>query len=367
MDVLGRTLRELKVGEPVTFRNLTVFPLFGPAAADPGYMVLDDAVSAGHVRITEVNQNGSVPELKLVNDLSTSVLVLDGEELVGAKQNRVANLTILAPPQKAIKIPVSCVEEGRWHHTSPQFAVAQTVALAGVRVRKARDVSRSLKATRGYSRSSNQGALWQGIAKRIDRLNVSSDTYAMDDIFAVYDERIQEFCEALQPAEGQVGACFAIAGKIVGLELFDAPTTFAKLLPKLVRSYALDALEVASAPMAVSTVRATGFIQDALMAKREVFPAIGEGEDLRFVDDRITGGALLVRGRVVHAAIFDPKAEDLVGSGGLAPSSAARSRGRVLSSTTYWPDEEYEEDYEDEEDWENGDEDEEEAEDLFMR
>ena len=41
------------------------------------------------------------------------VLLLDGDEPVGAKQNRVLNLTILAPPMAEIRIPVVCIEQAR--------------------------------------------------------------------------------------------------------------------------------------------------------------------------------------------------------------------------------------------------------------
>jgi hypothetical protein len=48
------------------------------------------------------------------------------------------------------------------------------------------------------------------------------------------------FAAALQPVERQAGAVFAINGFIVGLDLFDAPATWRKLLPELVQSYGLE-------------------------------------------------------------------------------------------------------------------------------
>jgi hypothetical protein len=69
---------------------------------------------AEKVRVTELNAGGSVPELRLENNADLPVLLVDGEELVGAKQNRVLNLTILAPAKRTTVIPVSCVEAGRW-------------------------------------------------------------------------------------------------------------------------------------------------------------------------------------------------------------------------------------------------------------
>jgi hypothetical protein len=47
----------------------------------------------------------------------------------------------------------------------------------------------------------------------------------------------------ITPLPDQVGAAFIVRGRLVGAELFDSPRTFAQLLPKLVRSYGLDALD----------------------------------------------------------------------------------------------------------------------------
>jgi hypothetical protein len=69
-----------------------------------------------------VSAGGSVPELKFVNESDKPVFLMDGEELIGAKQNRTLNLSILVPAKKAVGIPVSCVERGRWHHLSREFS-----------------------------------------------------------------------------------------------------------------------------------------------------------------------------------------------------------------------------------------------------
>jgi hypothetical protein len=62
----------------------------------------------------EVSRGGSVPELKVVNKSDRMLLILDGEGLVGAKQNRIVNTTILIAGNTTTVIPVSCVEQGRW-------------------------------------------------------------------------------------------------------------------------------------------------------------------------------------------------------------------------------------------------------------
>jgi len=130
---------QIHVFSPLVFRNLAVSPLVvsNPRAAD--HSTLDEALTTGRVRIREV-----VSELKLLNDTDHPILLLDGEELTGAKQNRICNLTILAPPRAETLIPVSCVEAGRWSWRSRAFSTSGNVHFAGSRARKARDVSDSL-------------------------------------------------------------------------------------------------------------------------------------------------------------------------------------------------------------------------------
>ena len=99
MDLLGDNLNKIEVGEMQLFRSLAVYPLFRSTNAfeNPGYVLLDDAIAAGTARVTEVKGGGSVPELRFENLADSPVLMVDGQELIGAKQNRVVNLTILAP------------------------------------------------------------------------------------------------------------------------------------------------------------------------------------------------------------------------------------------------------------------------------
>ena len=111
-ETVFEAVRDVAFGEAVTFENLTLLPLIAAHERDAEYRVLDEARARGWVEITEASESGHVPELKVVNRGETGVLLLDGEELLGAKQNRVLNLTILVPPHHSSAIPVSCVESG---------------------------------------------------------------------------------------------------------------------------------------------------------------------------------------------------------------------------------------------------------------
>ena len=72
-----------------------MFALLGEKAFDPEYLLLETALEEGLVEIREIGPGASVPELRLVNRAERPVLIVEGEELVGARQNRVVNVTIL--------------------------------------------------------------------------------------------------------------------------------------------------------------------------------------------------------------------------------------------------------------------------------
>jgi hypothetical protein len=139
MDLLGDDLNKVEVGEMQLFRSLAVYPLFRPRNAfeNPGYILLDDAIAAGTARVTEINGAGSVPELRFENLADSPVLLVDGQELIGAKQNRVVNLTILAPGKSTIVIPVSCVEAGRWSPMSAEFKSSAQFMYSSARAHRA--------------------------------------------------------------------------------------------------------------------------------------------------------------------------------------------------------------------------------------
>ena len=109
MQIIAETLSGMEIGLPVTSDGLTMFPLLSARNGDPDYFTSDEALAKGLAKIAEISESGSVPELKFVNKGERPVLLVDGEELVGAKQNRILNLTILVPDRAELKIPVDYV------------------------------------------------------------------------------------------------------------------------------------------------------------------------------------------------------------------------------------------------------------------
>jgi ARG and Rhodanese-Phosphatase-superfamily-associated Protein domain len=104
-----------------------------------------------------------------------------------------------------------------------------------------RQVTSSLLAS-GVRRSDQQ-AVWSVVAEKSSRLGAASETAAMSAMYDNVDHSLDDFVAAFPPVDRQVGAVFVVDGRLAGLELFDASSIWRKLSPKLVRSYALDAID----------------------------------------------------------------------------------------------------------------------------
>lgn len=311
--VLDSFLGSLKLGEASVFQNLTVYPVFSDIYKGNGFVMLDDAIRTGKLDVTEVSDSGSVPELKVKNLLDSDVLVLDGEELVGAKQNRIVNTTIIIGKLKEVVIPVSCVEHGRWRYRSKKFSTSKSSLYANLRMKKAKMVSENLKVRASYA--SNQSGIWDEIDKKRASFSVDSETGAMTDIYEKLDKELDSYVDGYSAKDGQVGFVTLIDGRVVGCDLFCSPPVLAKACRKLLRGYALDAVEQLrcgdgkkkkkQAKPEDMPVMAGEFIRRISEAKRDAFKSVGEGQDVRFESKGLNGFALVAGDKVVHMAAFE--------------------------------------------------------------
>jgi len=287
------------------YRTRAIFPLIGAdAGSERDYLLLDEAVQSNLLVVEEISAGGSVPELKATNSSRLPVLILDGEELVGAKQNRILNLTVLVAAQSTTVIPVSCVEAGRWSYSSRHFRPSSRVQYPSARAAKSAHVTWSMR-TRS-ARTSDQHAIWEDIAGKADRLASPSRTGAMAAIFETHPSRLENYLRAFPIVDGQVGVIFAIRGKIYGMDLFDHPDTFQRNWPKLLRGYALDAIDpLATAPgRRPSVLAARRFLGLVEKAERFETKAVGLGMDIRLDSPSVVGGALAALGRTLHLYAF---------------------------------------------------------------
>ena len=235
-----RQLQAIQLGPAQSWGRITVFPLLGSEDGGPEYLTLSDALASRQLSVAEVSEAGSVPQLKAINTGETPVLLLDGEELVGAKQNRVLNTSILIPGKSEAVIPVSCTEAGRWSSSSAHFAESGVVMSSRARSSKSRSVSASLASHAAFS--SDQGEVWRQIQELHQKAGTSSPTSAMLDAFKAREADLAKAMEA--------------------------------------------------------------FLKEIGLLVGQPFPSVGLGLDYRFKSKDIAGSALMCDGHLIHMGFF---------------------------------------------------------------
>lgn len=310
--IINEYIGGLKLGRKQCYQNLTVFALLSDYTVDSDYLTLDEALAGDLIDVVEKDEAGTVPELKVINRSNRMVLILDGEELVGAKQNRIVNTTILIAGNTTTVIPVSCVEQGRWSYKSEKFRSEKRMMASKLRARKAGQVKYSLKNRRGFR--SNQGQIWDEVSKLAGNLDAESPSMAMSEIYRKKAPSLEKYVKHFELPDSQVGAVFMINGKVAGMDCFGKPETFAKVFEKLVESYALDAIDSSRNNIEKtkngSKTEAGKFIEASSGCRVEARQSVGLGTDCRLDADRSTGFALAHDKQVMHMSLFAKAAEN---------------------------------------------------------
>jgi hypothetical protein len=300
----------LSPAAPQRHESLTVYPLLSSDGGGLGCILLPDAIRAGTLRITEAGQ-GSVPELIAINTGDTDVLVLDGEQLIGAKQNRMASRSILLPAHSETKIPVSCMEHGRWHHVSPEFAPSKYYSPTNVRRRHRTAETSSVQAGAPAAPSVlrfAQGAVWDDIAYLADDLGAQSPTGALNESIERREEDLKAWAGRFPAVHGQVGMAAFVGGRPLALDVVGDRVLYASVHERLIGGYVLDALRRRGETVGPEPDAAERFLSSVREAVRTEAPTVGRGA-YRVLSGAVVGGELEDDGRTIHVSAFPPDEE----------------------------------------------------------
>ena len=286
----------IQLGEPIEHRGLVVSPVFPRRTPHAAYVTLDEALPLGF-RVTEVDEAGAVPELEVVNPLEENVLLYDGEELVGAKQNRILNVTVLVAAQSEARIPVSCVEQGRWSRQSAAFAAARHAANPQLRKRKAEAL-----ATQPLALGAAQREVWEAVNETASLHSVHSPTGAQADIFSARADALANLRSAFPLQPGQCGAVLGAGGDFC-LDYVSRPDAFARLYSKLLEGYLLDELDrLDQEPVDMGELEA--FVSGVAKARRSRRPSVALGEDVRLRGEDVVGSGLQLDEELIQLSAY---------------------------------------------------------------
>lgn len=311
----------LRLGAPNVCGALSVFPLFG-AEPELDFRSFAQANALG-ASVKEIASGASVNDLLVVNATDKPVLLYEGEEVLGAQQNRTFDISVLVPAAATLRVPVSCVEHGRWDGSRHDESFSPAPQTAYPALRKMKNRQARAAAAQGHEARAVQGDVWTEVADKSARMSTHSSTDAMHDIYEGQRDRLSTFRNAIELHPGQIGALVAIAGRPVVIDHVSRPEVFAALHAPLVQGYALDALEIAAsadAPVA-SDEEIQAFLDSVLGSRLSERDGIGIGREIRFTDQRVGGTGLVAGSEMVQLTAF---AEDDSGRPSGGPALQAR-------------------------------------------
>ena len=272
-----------KVLAPISHGNLTIFPVVASATYDTGrFLTLDEGLRSGEVVITEWSnvrgmvrprhghpyncpsnadcyappvRNAQVNSLALINNSDRPLLLLAGEIVTGGKQDRVIGKDRIVPPDsEPLDLNVFCVEPGRWTGATEQFGTVSKLApMAQPAVRskamaekdqqKVWDAvgasnSAMLEAVPAPSRAAVGGRVGSSYAGAVNNEEVKKQ---LDTVVIPVEKSYESVLPQLR-AQHAVGVVVAVNGEIIWADLFASTSLLEKYWPKLVRSYAAEAV-----------------------------------------------------------------------------------------------------------------------------
>ena len=306
-----------KVLEPIRHGNLAVFPVVAAKSYPTSeFLTLDEGLRSGEVLVTEAGSvqglirrqppNGirhdgaEVNRLVLVNNSKRPLLLLAGEIVSGGKQDRVIGKDRIVPPESdPIDLSVFCVEPGRWVATSEHFGASEAMygKNVGGPVHGAANPPMAMMAQPSVRAKAmadkNQNEVWNevnkqkaamtvevaGVAPQVETEMAQTSSYAkvnenaevkkqLDAVAKPIEQSYQSLIGQLRDRNA-VGVVVAVNGRIIWADVFASTDLLAKYWPKLVRSYASEAIVTRAKEMEASEKQAQAFLGD-MEGRREM-------------------------------------------------------------------------------------------------
>ncbi|MBK9138142.1 MAG: hypothetical protein IPM17_05170 [Verrucomicrobia bacterium] len=270
------------------------------------YVTSVRALAEGRVRVTKINTEGSVNHLRIQNLSDQFAFFLDGDILVGAKQNRVLNTSLFLAPHTVTFVPVSCIEQGRWRFSQAHFESAPCAAPPSLRALKSQDLGARARASLN-DHWANQGKVWHYVAHLAQMHDVQSPTGNLTDVFAAKQATMDRALAALRHAPGANGLALWAGDRLISVDIFNRADALGDYLPRLVRGALLDFVHQVTPPpppsRAAATDRLATVICEALAHATPPRPSVGVGSERRFETADTLGLALDYQDQLVHLGL----------------------------------------------------------------
>ena len=302
-----------KVLDPIGHGNLTIFPVVAVKSYPTGeFLTLDEGLRSGEVVVTEAgsvqglirrhqvsgirHDGAEVNRLVLVNNSKRPLLLLAGEIVTGGKQDRVIGKDRIVPAESdPVDLSVFCVEPGRWVASSAHFGASEAMyggsdsgkvvppmalmAQPSVRAKAMADKDQSAVWAEVKKQQAAETIEVQAVAPMAATELTQTSSYArvmeneavkkqVDAVAKPIEQNYQSLIRQLRD-HNAVGVVVAVNGRIIWADVFASTDLLGKYWPKLVRSYASEAVVTRAKEAEVGVAQAQAFLGD-MEGRREM-------------------------------------------------------------------------------------------------
>jgi hypothetical protein len=300
-----------KVLDPIRHGNLTVFPVVAAKSYPTNeFLTLDEGLRSGEVIVSEAgsvqglmrrhttpairHDGAEVNRLVLVNNSKRPLLLLAGEIVSGGKQDRVIGKDRIVPAESdPIDLSVFCVEPGRWVATSEHFGASEAMyggnaggVVHGTPGPPPMAIMAQPSVRSKAMANKDQNAVWDAVTAQKEQVTVQvtaaaptlntemsqTTSYAklnenaevkkqVDAIARPIEQNYQSLMHQLRDRNA-VGVVVAVNGRIIWADVFASTDLLTKYWPKLVRSYASEAVVTRAKGVEVTMDQAQTFLAD---------------------------------------------------------------------------------------------------------
>jgi hypothetical protein len=148
-----------------------------------------------------------------------------------------------------------------------------------------------------------QSAAWADVSAKFARLDAHSPTDASEEMYVSRAGSLETYLEKLPRWEGQCGSIVCVAGQVVCVDYVSRSDVYAGLYSKLLRGYALDAIE-----QPIDAPVPTEFVERLLArtarARRTPAELVGLGQSSLLASPRLSGTELRLGDELVALTVF---------------------------------------------------------------
>jgi hypothetical protein len=293
-------LSGLVLEAPISHKNLKLYPV----SADQPFVkekihTIDAAFKGKLVAVTEQG-SGTVPFISLQKTSKEHVFIMTGEMFVGARQDRISKHDVLLP-KKAGKhrLPVYCVEQGRWHGNTQAF--------------KSGNVLSTNKLRKSAIKKGSQGKIWEEVSKKTKQVKATTPTQTMHASYKseTYKKKSPPYLKKLAGFASRypksLGVVVVINSTVVSVDIFANHELFVALSEKLLKSYVLDAVDPHFKGSNYEAARIHEFLAQVASAKFAGAKSPGMGKEFVITSPEVAGTLLKAKNRIVHFALLAEK------------------------------------------------------------